>query len=612
MERIERVKRQIEYHNLIDAELATLQPNEKKAFIRHMVCTDVYFLMYYVLGRKDICYEEWVKGEEIASNDVALDMLRDAYGDEFDSKIKYRRENGQVFIDKGLGDYEYEENGKTIERYYRPYLFERCAEIQAHPDGFLDIHARDHYKTSIITYALTMQEILKNPEITICIYSYNVSTAQKMLSQIKNDLQSNSTLLACFPDVLFTNVNATQWTDSKGHKHKMVWSDDGFNVKRHSNPKEHTVECSGLVSGQKTGGHYNLLIYDDTVTPESVFTPTQIKKTTSQFKMSLNTGSTANMRIRMIGTRYSSDDTYSDILKEGGIKLRQYTCTEDGTENVSNSVLYTPIVLADKLSRMSGYVSASQMFCNPERVDSFKFQREWIGERVPFETINLNDYAWYIIVDPAIKVSQDADNTAMWVVGRSADKRYYLADLIRDKLNLSSKQKILFELVAKYTNGHGKPTVFYENVAMQADIQYMEEKMIDLMFRFNIIKASGKPRLTYGTTGQNTSKYKDLRIQALEPLLRAGKLVFADKAVHKNWQGENEDMLESFFTEEYDHYPLSHHDDGLDCLSRIADLETGPLISPPKVKEDEKSKKEKEKYNPFKVNGRKNFFNYFH
>ena len=431
------------------------------------------------------------------------------------------------------------------------------------------------HNSTIITFALTVQEILKNPEITICIYSYNVSTAQKMLVQIKNVLQGNQILLACFPEILFTNTNASSWKDESGTVHKMEWSNDGFNVKRKSNPKEHTLECSGLVTGQKTGGHYNLLIYDDTVTPESVATRSQIEKTTSQFEMSLNTGSTANMRIRMIGTRYALGDTYEKVLKAGTVKLRKYPCVDDE----GNSVLYSDIVLKWKLSRMHGSVVATQMYCDPQANSAFNFLEEWIPPRIDFKDIVLDNWNWYIIVDPAQKVSDDADNTIMWAVGvsgRGDDKTYLWADLIRDKLSLEGKQKALFDMVARFTNNRKRPTVFYERVSMQSDIQHYHYVMNQTGYIFDILEASGKPKLNYGMTASgNNLKYKDLRISALQPSLKQGRHRFVSEAIHTNWKGEKEDMLKTFFEEEYVKYPFGEHDDGLDAMCRSVDLDVG-------------------------------------
>ena len=133
------------------------------------------------------------------------------------------------------------------------WIYARCREVEADPDERLDLWARYHYKSSIITFAGAIQEIMKDPEIRIGIFSHDRPAAKDFLEQIKIEIEENPLLHALFPEIF--------WADPR--KESKQWSlDGGLLLKRKGNPRESTVEAWGVVEGMPTGKHYSLRIYD--------------------------------------------------------------------------------------------------------------------------------------------------------------------------------------------------------------------------------------------------------------------------------------------------------------------------------------------------------------
>ena len=233
------------------------------------------------------------------------------------------------------------------------WFLDRCREVEQSPDGHLDLWSREHGKSTIITIGKTIQDILRDPEITVGIFSHTRPIAKSFLRVIKREFESNARLKEWFPEVLWDNPQsqAPQWSE-----------DGGIIVKRKGNPPEATVEASGLVDGMPTGRHYQLRVYDDVVTKDSVNTPEQIAKTTDAMDMSQNLGKLGGT-FRMIGTRYALGDTYDTYIKRGIVKPRIYPATDDGTVD-GNLVYFTQQVWADKINSMSPAILASQMLQN--------------------------------------------------------------------------------------------------------------------------------------------------------------------------------------------------------------------------------------------------------
>ncbi len=434
----------------------------------------------------------------------------------------------------------------------REWLFERCREVQMEPNGYLDLWAREHYKSTIITFGKTIQDILCNPEITVGIFSHTRPIATGFLRQIKREFESNDLLKEVYPDVLYADPRkeSPKWTES-----------EGFIVRRKGNPKESTIEAYGLVDGQPTSRHYKLIVYDDVVTRESVYTPDQIRRTTEAWELSLNLGSEGGAK-RYIGTRYHYNDTYREIIARGAAKPRIYPATIDGRVD-GEPVLLSREVLAEKRRDMGPYTFGCQMLQDPKADEVQGFKRGWLQFWTPK---NWGGWNLYILVDPAREKKKENDYTSMWVVGLAPDGNTYVIDGVRDRLNLTERADALIGLHRKYHTQEARVVrVGYEQYGMMADIEHIRYRQEQENYRFEIVGLGGPmPKLD--------------RIRRLIPDFEQGKLFLPVRCLYIDREKRQHDLTQEFIDEEYLAFPVGVHDDMLDCLSRIKDpeMKAGP------------------------------------
>jgi len=430
---------------------------------------------------------------------------------------------------------------------HHQFFFDRCRELQAEPDGYCDLWAREHGKSSCGTFGLTLLHIINDPEVTIGIFSHTRPIAKAFLRQLKREMEVNSVLKGLYPEIFWENPSqqASKWSEDDG----LVW-------KREGNPKESGLEAWGLVDGMPTGRHFRVRVYDDVVTLASVSTPEMIAKTTEAFQLSDNLGSVGGA-IRVYGTRYSFGDSYEAMLSTGALKARVHTCTKDGTDNFDlpgNCVLMSPEVLRLKRQVQGPYVFAAQMLLNPSGDTSMGFKREWLRyiDGSPHGTgLNI-----YILVDAASSKKASADWTAMAVIGVGSDGVYRVLDMVRDRLNLTERTAALFDLVKRW-----RPiSVGFEKYGLMGDTEHIRREQNLTNFDFRVIELGG-------------STPKVDRIRRLVPLFENGK-VLLPRSMHRTlYDKTTVDLVRVFVEEEYCAFPVGRHDDMLDCIARILDPE---------------------------------------
>lgn len=422
----------------------------------------------------------------------------------------------------------------------KPWFFERTREVEANPDGMLDLWAREHGKSSIITFGLTIQDILKDPEVTFGIFSHTRPIAKAFLRQIMRELEENKTLKAAFPDILWEDVRqAPKWSE-----------DDGIIVRRESNPNEATVEAWGLVDGQPVSKHFKILVYDDIVVQGSVSTPEMIDKTRTRLEESYSLGVTPGGKRRFIGTRWHFNDAYSTLKERGTAVSREHPGRIGGTED-GDSVYWSEEVHAEKRRDMGPYTYSAQILLNPKADALQGFKREWLRHYANIRPLELN---WYLLFDAASSKKKGSDYTAAWAVGLGTDGNYYCVPEVRDRLNLKERADRLFSLHRTY-----KPKqVRYEKYGLMSDIEHFQDRMERENYRFTVTEVAGQ-----------TSKQD--RIKRLIPLFEAGRIWLPRTHVVTDWQRMTVDLVKAFVEEEYMAFPVGLHDDMLDALARICE-----------------------------------------
>ncbi len=441
------------------------------------------------------------------------------------------------------------------------WVVDRIREVEALHDGTLDLWSREHFKSTILTYGLIIQDLLNNPEERIGIFSHTGAIAKAFLHRIKLTFESNDLLKLLFPDILYS--------DPKNQSPK--WSvDDGIIIKRQSVYNEASIEAYGFIDSMPTSKHYTIRVYDDIVTDKSVTTPEQIKKTDMAWKLSQFLKA-RHGTVRVTGTRYHFADQYEKLKASGAWKVRERVGVVDNV----------PLVLTqeelDEFKRVvcegSTYVYNCQMLLDPVAEEAQEFKRGWLRY---YRSLPIGAMNYYLFVDPANEKKEKgsgSDYTVMWLWGLDPLGNYFLVDMIRERLNLFERWKALVRFMQKYPHTR---RVYYEQYGMQADIQHFESKMREDGIYFSIEPMGGKLKKTD-------------RIRKLIPLFEDGK-VYLPEILPSETDGR--DLTKEFVEEEYLLFPYSSHDDMLDAASRVRDedVEAYAPMSFPVEDEDQDGK----------------------
>ncbi|MCR4286870.1 MAG: hypothetical protein NUW09_02525 [Deltaproteobacteria bacterium] len=349
-----------------------------------------------------------------------------------------------------------------VESANHPFVVKMCRMVEAGVSSrTLDLWAREHYKTTIITIAETVQKVLKDSEERVGIFSHTRPIAKGFLRSIKMLFEGSEILKACFPDILYNNPEqeARKWSE-----------DDGLILRRKGFAKESTIEAWGLIEGMPTSKHFSHRVYDDIETADVVDNPDVVRKVINRFDLSKNLG-TLDGTERVVGTTYSHSGVLEDIRKRKDIHGREMyltriiPATEDGTPNGM------PVLLSQgRLDELKGneYIFNCQQLLNPTPVGIRKLDSSLLRE---IESIFVPSSVFkFMVIDPAgdNKTGKgDAWAIEIWGVEPKADdlgaSNIYLIDAV---ISPFRETEAIEEIVRMYLRNGMIMQVGVEKVAL--------------------------------------------------------------------------------------------------------------------------------------------------
>ena len=441
------------------------------------------------------------------------------------------------------------------------WCLDRSREVQAAPYGFVDLWPREHYKSTIITFGLTIFDIINShgeglkanvTPLTNGIFSYTRPIAKAFLRQIKLELERNIILKILFDDIFYANPqgDSPKWSE-----------DEGITVKRDTNPKESTVEAWGLIDAQPTSKHFDRLIFDDIVTHDKVRTQYSRERVISAWENSLSLG-TQGGKARYAGTRKHLSDVYSEIMARDAAKKRLYTPWENPEK--TKGVLFSIEELNSRRRKMGEITWHAEYENDPMASSSFTLDYTKV---VYAEITNHSNLNLYMICDSSTGKHKKTDYSAFFVLGIDFSTNIILIDGIYDRLQLSERYDAMAYL---YKNNLSIIKIFYEVTGLCEDLAYYKERMETEGHIFHQKFEELHP----------ISSKQD-RILKLEPYLTGGRIIMPRVLRKMSKSGTSYDLVQKLVYEEMKLFPFPRNDDGLDVYGHaIEKIQDGGIISP--------------------------------
>lgn len=405
---------------------------------------------------------------------------------------------------------------------------------------------RGYLKTSLGTFAGSMQDIIRDPSYRILIRSGEEDLPKKIMGYCKHTCENNA-------------VFKQFWSRIVPERHESSWNSTQMqftsDVRRGADP---TLSAFGIGTNI-TGAHGDKLVFDDVVTLQNINLQDKVKEKVSEAAFVVDRG----FQILGQGTIYRDDDSHSLFIRPFGgaypftsilvasltdsrgqptweyydqklINKKKAICLQDGTKGLQ--------------------FWYAQQYNNPFIAKVEGFKDEWLRELEyePEAIVPQLKLSVFMAVDPGYGVSESAGYASAMVRGQSQDGRRYTLDGFKEKLTPDELPEVIVGLAAKW---HGISGGVFRLGIEEASMKSWIFKSITNEMRRRGVSFSVEP-LKHG------NKNKAERVRILGPAYASGRILWPAKAMPmltRQWLTDKEGGASYDFKEshrdEYSKFP---------------------------------------------------------
>lgn len=417
---------------------------------------------------------------------------------------------------------------------------------------------RGHAKSSLISLAYVLHQIVFCKSEFIILLSDTLSQSKYFLDAIKREFETNEKLIA-----LFGNLVGSKWGEEE--------------IETKTEIKIIALGAEQKIRGLKHRQHRpSLIVADDLENEELVSSPERRKKLYRWFNASVIPALASNGRIIIVGTILHYDSVLMKTSKDETYRTRFYKAKAD------NGTMLWPehMDLAAWEQKRDDYrkrglvdVFYGEWQNDPVNDENSIFKKDWFQyfsqtekgfkiDRVSENSslkigkqFSLDDLNVFITVDLAISHRESADYTVILAAGIDSSNNIFVLEYERDRFTPMETIEKIFTMQKKYEKQFIRAGI--ESVGYQKSLQWFVE---DEMKRRNQFFALEELR---------ADTDKERRIRGLQPRYAIGSVY------HRSWQTELEEEMLRF--------PKSPHEDILDALAyqpQIAFRASDPVIIP--------------------------------